>query len=290
MKRIIALLGLIGILLCGCADQSAPAQVAATTLPVYEFTVRLCKSTGISVTRLVTENVSCLHDYALNVNQVKAAESAELIVTSGAGLEAFMEDILEGKPAVDASAGIELLENCHEHDHKESDAHHHEEDPHIWLSPENATVMAKNICAGLTRQYPQYTAAFEKNLTSLLADIATLQEYGEEQLQNIAGEEIITFHDGFSYLADAFGLTIVHSIEEESGSEASAAELKEIIGIVREHEMKAIFIEANGSASAAGIIAAETGADIFSLDMAMSGESWFDAMYHNIDTLKEALE
>ena len=44
-----------------------------------------------------------------------------------------------------------------------------------------------------------------------------------------------------------------------------------------------------GSASAAGIIARETGCQVFTLDMAMAGDSYFDAMYHNIDTIKEAL-
>ena len=89
MKRILTVFILI-LFLCGCAPASAPAQIAATTLPVYEFTARLCEGTGITVTRLVTEEVSCLHDYSLNVSQVKAAEAAEHIVISGAGLEEFI--------------------------------------------------------------------------------------------------------------------------------------------------------------------------------------------------------
>jgi hypothetical protein len=40
---------------------------------------------------------------------------------------------------------------------------------------------------------------------------------------------------------------------------------------------------------AARIIAAETGVSLYALDMAMSGDSYFEAMYHNIDTIKEAL-
>ena len=53
--------------------------------------------------------------------------------------------------------------------------------------------------------------------------------------------------------------------------------------------MKAIFIETNGSVSAAEVISRETGVPIYTLDMAMGGDSYFDAMYHNIDTIKEAL-
>ncbi len=286
MKKLLALLGLLSILLCGCAPAET-ADVAATTLPVYEFTVRLCEGTGLSVTRLVTENVSCLHDYSLNVRQVKAAESAALTVQNGAGLEDFMADILHGKATVDASSGIELLESCHHHDHG---GHHHEADSHIWLSPDHAATMAKNICAGLAAKYPAHQATFERNLAHLLTEIEALRAYGKAQLSGLTQTEIITFHDGFSYLAQCYGIEIVMAIEEESGSEASAAELKEIIGIVRDHGMKSIFVEANGSCSAANIIAAETGAKIYTLDMAMSGDSWLDAMYRNIDTLKEALE
>lgn len=288
MKRLFALLGLLSILLCGCASPAKPADIAATTLPVYEFTARLCEGTGLTVTRLVTENVSCLHDYSLDVRQVRAAEAADLIVISGAGLEDFMADLLAGKDTLDSSAGIALADSCHDHDH--GDDHHHETDPHIWLSPQNAAAMAQNICEGLCARYPHYRDAFAANLTVLLADIDELRSYGETQLSDLSQRQIITFHDGFSYLAHAYDLQIIQAIEEESGSEASAAELKQTIGIVRDYGMKAIFTEINGSCSAADIIASETGASIYALDMAMSGESWFAAMYHNIDTLKEALE
>ena len=59
---------------------------------------------------------------------------------------------------------------------------------------------------------------------------------------------------------------------------------------MEEHRLSAVFTEVNGSPSAASVICAETGARAFALDMAMSGDSYFDAMYHNIDTIKEALQ
>ena len=291
MKRFISIILLLVLTATGCATAQEPAQIAATTLPVYEFTARLCDGTGITVTRLITENVSCLHDYSLNVSQVRSAEAAELVVISGAGLEEFMEDFLPEESCLDSSSGIALMEggHNHEHDHEDSDHHHHETDSHIWLSPENAKQMAINICAGLSDKYPNHSDFFEKNLQLLLSDIDTLQTYGEQALSNLHCRELITFHDGFSYLADSFDLTILEAVEEESGSEASAAELKHLIEEVRHHNLPAIFTETNGSNSAASVIARETGANIYTLDMAMSGDSWFDAMYRNIDTLKEAL-
>ena len=291
MKFLLISILIFTLLLSGCTAEEAPAQIAATTLPVYEFTSRLCEGTDITVTRLVTENVSCLHDYSLNVRQVKAAEAAEVIVISGAGLEVFMEDILSNKSTIDASVGIDLLESTtvHEHEHEHGHDHDHEEDPHIWLSPANARIMAANICESLCNQYPAHSDIFQQNLSSLIADLDTLEAYGQAQLTGLTNQDLITFHDGFGYFAEAFGLQILEAVEEESGSEASAQELKHLITVVREHNLPAIFIEINGSVSAADVISRETGTKVYALDMAMSGDSYFDAMYHNIDTIKEAL-
>lgn len=282
---------LLCILLFGCRAQE-PAFVATTTLPIYEFTSTLCEGTNVSVARLITEPVSCLHDYSIQVKQMQIIENSQLLIISGAGLEAFMEDTFSDKhPLIDASAGIELNCMSEQHVHANEDhTHTHNSDPHIWLSPHNARTMAKNIFTGLIENYPQFQSIFERNLETLLKKIETLENYAQAELAVLSSREIITFHDGFSYLADSFNLTIVHAIEEEAGSEASAAELIEMIDLVAHHKIPAIFTEKHGSNAAADIISEETGVPVFMLDMALSGDSYFTAMYHNIDTLKEALK
>ena len=288
MKRFIVLLVAVLFLLPGCAP-TEKAEIAATTLPVYEFTVRLCEGTGLRVTRLVTESVSCLHDYTLQVSQMRALEGAKAIVISGAGLEDFLHDALEGKNApIEAAHGLELLCPAEAH-HHEDGHHHHEGDPHIWLSPIRAKAMVQTIYDGLCKQFPDYTGIFSANLTGLLSDLDELQAYGESQLATLHCRELVTFHDGFSYFAEAFDLTILKAVEEESGAEAAASELIELIRLVRTHDLPAIFTETNGADAAAKIISAETGVSLYALDMAMSGNSYFEAMYHNIDTIKEAL-
>lgn len=287
MKKLICIILLV-FLLCGCR----PAQeydIVATTLPVYSFTERLCSGTDITVGQLVTENVSCLHDYTLKVSQMQMLENADAVVISGAGLEDFLDDALNSTDIViDSSRGLVLLEGTHE-EHEHHSSHTHEEDPHIWLSPSNAKAMAENICKGLCDLYPDHAQIIQSNLADLLSDLDALQKYGEESLDELSSRKLITFHDGFSYLAESFGLTILEAVEEESGSEASAKQLISLVTLVQEHGLPAIFIETNGSASAANIIAAETGIPVYTLDMGISGEDYFTTMYHNIDTLREAL-
>lgn len=279
-------LALVLSLFCGCA-KTEQADIAATTLPVYQFTSMLCEDTGLTVTRLVTESVSCLHDYSLHVDQVKAVERAKLVVISGAGLEDFMGDLLEGKQVLDASSGITLLESCHDHEHT---GHDHEEDPHIWLSVKNARSMARNIYDGLCAQFPEHEETFTANMSKLTKQLVDLENYAKAQLADLSCREMVTFHDGFAYLAEAYGLTILASVEEESGSEVSSQDLIALIDLVKSHDLPGIFMEENGSDAAAKTISTETGVNLYILNMAMAGDDYFAAMYQNIDTIREALK
>lgn len=288
MKKFALFMALLLVLsTCGCASTQYDAPILATTRPIYDLTSALCAQTGLDVSLLIGESVSCLHEYTLSTAQMKKVENARLVVISGAGLEDFQADLLaHGNAICDASAHVPLLECEHEHDH---DGHDHEHDAHIWLSPENAKIMAQNICESLIAQYPPEREIFERNLASLLARLDELQSYGEQTLRSLSCRELVTFHDGFAYLAQAFDLTILAAVEEESGSEASARDLIELIETVRGHDLPAIFVERNGSTAAASIIARETGVRILTLDMCMGEGNYFDSMYHNIDSLKEAL-
>ena len=297
MKKLLVIILIISLfLITGCTHKAVNFDIVATTLPVYEFTVLLCENTDLTIGRLITENVSCLHDYTLQVSQMRMIEESEIIVISGAGLEEFLNDALSSsKNIIDASENthIHFGDDYDAHDthdaHGELD-HHHENDPHIWLSTENAKHMAQSVCRGLSNAYPQYQETFSKNLFSVLAKLDDLQAYGEHTLADISCRSLITFHDGFAYFAEGFDLNILKSIEEESGSEASAAEIIQLVDLVNFYQLPAVFTEASGSNACARIIAAETDAEICTLDMAMAGDSYFDAMYHNIDTLKEALK
>jgi len=270
-------------LLCltGCGKKAPAADVAATTAPVAQFAQRIAEGTDIEIAQVITDSVSCLHDYSLSVRQMETVSTAKMVLLSGAGLEDFMEDTLADAKTVDCSQGVSLHTTAHgDHTHA---------DPHIWLDPDNAAIMAENICAALTEAYPDHADTFRTNTDALKAELAELKAWGQEELSSISTNKIITCHDGFGYLASAFGLEILASVEEEAGSEASAADLTEMVTLVQTHDLPCVFTEVNGSDSAASAICAETGIRSYALNTAMSGD-YFEAMRQNINTLKEALQ
>jgi zinc transport system substrate-binding protein len=229
---------------------------------------------------MVTEQVSCLHDYTLTTTQMKKLEQADLVVLSGAGLEDFMDSALGGVPAedlVDSSEGIALIDG----------------DPHIWLDPERFSQQAENIALALMERYPDQAETIRGNADALEQQLLSLKTELNTALSDISCREIVTFHDGFTYLADAFDLTILAAIEEEEGAEASAAELKEIIDLVESYQLSAVFGERNGSTNALEIVSRETGVKTGVLDMLMSGDNGPDAyvtgMRENITVIGDAL-
>ena len=122
----------------------------ATTEPMLDIVANLLSGTELTIGLLICEPISCLHDYALSVDQMRAVESARLVIQSGAGLEDFMGDALAAcKNVVDASAGLPLLTG--------DDG---EPDPHIWLAPENMIAMTRTVETALAAEYPQYAAQF----------------------------------------------------------------------------------------------------------------------------------
>lgn len=315
MKRtLVPLLSSLLLLLSACSAPTSNSQVngstaggdnlsvVATTYPIYLLACDVVGDVeGVTVTPMVNQAVSCLHNYTLTVTDMKSLEGANLILLNGVGLEDFMSDALQSSKAttVDCSLKIDLLTNGdtgHAHG-DESDILHGTADPHIWLDPTRACQMVNNIRDALITLDPDHKGQYAKNAESAWAALAAAQASISDYLQeNLTCRELITFHDGFAYFADAFGLDLLMSIEEDEGSEASAQEIAKVVALIQEHKLPAIFTEVNGSDSSAQAIARETGVGVYSLSMIMSGptqnvgvSTYIDALQTNAETLVEAL-
>lgn len=298
MKRLFLIFLGLCFALSGCTPRQDvkddTLHILATTYPIYLFTKTLTDGVdGVEVTQLIDETVSCLHDYTLTVPDMKAIEKADIIILNGAGLESFMDDALAQSKAhtIDCSHGIELIPATgHEHHHDEDDHHHGHYDPHYWLSDEAGLTMLLTILQGLSRLDAEHKDAYHENFSAAEKSLPVYQL----DASALSCPYIITFHDGFQYLAQDIGATILKSIEEESGSEASAADIKEIIALIKEYDIPAIFVEKNGSDATALAIARETGVAVYQLDMIMNGTgeditAYSNALNANYDAIREAL-
>ncbi|MCD8354915.1 MAG: metal ABC transporter substrate-binding protein [Clostridiales bacterium] len=275
MKKIIPFLLSLLLLLTGCAAQAteteAETTVACTTYPVYLLAQAVTQDVdGVEPVLVINQQVSCLHNYTLTMRDMKTIEGCDLLAINGAGLEDFLDDVLEGRDVLDCSKGIELDEG--DEDHEEGSGHSHEEetDAHIWLDPARAAQMAANLAEGLAQADPDNAEAYRANAETVQTELSDLQAELTEQLAGLSCRQLITFHDGFHYFAQAFDLEIVAAVEEEEGSEASARRINELVSLIDQYQIPAIFTEVNGSDSTAQALALERDIGVFALDLGMS--------------------
>ena len=275
-----ALLVLLVLPFCATPAVEKPRlTVVCATYPIYLFASSLAENVdGVAVERLDTGTASCLHDYTLSMADMKKLERADIIALNGAGLEEFLEDALAASDAqvIDCSAGVELLENLsHRHDGDGHDSHDHGHwDPHYWMDPANARIMADNLRGGMALTDPEHAGEYEANAVKTEEILLRVEKDARELMERYLPQGVpglITFHDGFPYFARAFHLPLLASIEEEAGSEASAREIVEITELVKEYDIPVIFTEVNGSDATARAISRETGCQVAQLTMIMDG-------------------
>ena len=315
MKRITPLLLILLLLLsaCGSPKQSSQEEesslnIVAATYPIYLFASEVTKGVdGVTVIPLVNQQLSCLHNYTLSVNDMKTLEGADLLLLNGAGLDAFLESIplsQEKTVVIDCSANIEpLYTSGHSHDqdaeHEGEEADHAEDgesvDPHFWMDPARAAVMVDNIAAALADFDPTHGDQYKANGEAAVTALQEAKAQMAARLENLLSRELITFHDGFSYFADAFDLTILMAVEEEEGQEASAHVIKEALQLIEGHGLAAIFTEEFSSDATAKAIGAEGGVAVHPLSLIMSGdtenpgiETYLRKMDDNISTILRA--
>lgn len=308
-KRFAALTALLlaCLLAGGCAAQDAGEfRVVTSFYPMYVFAQNICAGVeGVSVQNMADSSVGCLHDYQLQTRDMATLYEADALVVNGGGMEQFMDKVFslrEDLPVITASEGIDMLPSGGAHDHEHGDEDHGDEEyghegellnAHVWLDPALAIRQVNSIAEGLAAADPANAQAYRDNAAAYTQKLAVLDEELTAQLAPLAGRDIITFHEAFAYFAQAYGLNVAGVIEREPGEEPGTREIAETCDLVRELGVPALFVEPQYPQRAAETIARETGAAIFTLDPAVTGDgapdSYERAMRENARVLTEAL-
>lgn len=294
------LMMILTLLFSGCAAQTDGQKVIVTSFyPMYILTQNVAAGIdGVTVQNMAEQNVGCLHDYQLQTRDMVTLEGADALVINGGGMEQFMDKVMtlrEDLPVIDASEGIEMLPSVSEHDHDDHDDHDHEGEvmnAHVWLDPSLAMAQVRNIAEGLANADPDHADAYRSNADAYILKLEQLKAEIAEQLAPYAGREIITFHEAFTYFAEAFGLHVAGVIATEPGEEPSTRDIADTCDLVNTLGIRTLFVEPQYPQKAAQTIARETGAGIYTLDPCVSGdgskESYENIMRENAKVLTEA--
>ena len=258
---------------------AAKLKVFVSILPEAYFVERV-GGRHVEVSTLVGPGQSP-HTFEPTPREIAKLADARLFFRIGWPFEArLLEKAAAVNPAlkvIDLREGIALRwmtadEENAEHsasfsrDSQRSASHDHagEADPHSWLNPRNAAIMAASLARALEAADPAHAADYQANLRTFQADLAALDARLAATLAPLKGRQLFVYHPAFGYFADAYGLKQV-PVEVE-GKEPTARQLAALVDRARAAGARVIFVQPQFSARNAEAVAKAIGGAVVPFD------------------------
>lgn len=305
-------------------DEAASAKLKVVTsfYPLY-FMASEIGGEHVDIVNLIAAGVEP-HDWTPKSRDLSEASSASLLLYHGAGLELWIDQFQKGLSkdsgvaVKEMSAGIELIdgeeeeehsEEAHEHEGEahehEDEAHEHEEeghnhavDPHTWVSPKSAIVLAENVKSSLVEADPDHAADYEARFEALKEKLVKLDQEYTKALSAASQKNMVVSHQAFGYLARDYGLKQIAIMGLSPDAEPKAQDLLNIAKFVKENGVKYIFFEELVSDQLAKTLADEADVETLVLnplegltkEQEKAGETYITLMERNLQNLIQALQ
>ncbi|WBB63381.1 anchored repeat ABC transporter, substrate-binding protein [Streptomyces sp. WMMC500] len=173
---------------------------------------------------------------------------------------------------------------------------HGEIDPHLWQDVQNAKAYAQLIRDTLKKADPQGADAYDAGSRAYARELDDLDRYVGDQIGRIPAErrQLITTHDAFGYLADAYGMTVAGFVVPNPAQEPSADDVEKLTRTINNLGVPAVFMEPNlvRRASVLTQVAEDQGVEVCKLYGDAFDENtrhYTDMMRHNADELRRCL-
>lgn len=282
--------------------------VVTSFYPMYIAAINITDGIdGVEVHNLTNNSTGCVHDYQLSSKDLKLLDSADIVIVNGAGMENFLDDIIdyyEDLNVVTATDGVELLieadgETEENHD---SLSHNHGDsgyNAHSWMDITIYIQEVENITDALVEKDPQHKIQYEANLNEYkkklnkLSDMAMdINLYLLVRGQSSKENGVVIFHEAFEYLEKICNFQIEEVLDMDENTALSAAQISGIIDRVNDGKVQFIIADKDTGQEAAEAVKGESDVKVLYLDPLTTGEddkdSYIDGMSRNLETLKEA--
>ena len=277
----------------GASAAANKIAVAASFYPMYEF-ARQVGGDRISVRNLTPAGAEP-HDYELTPKDILSVNTSKVLIYNGAGLEPWAQKLLPQLPpsvlVVNAAQGIRIAIATSGEDQGKPD-------PHIWMDPVLAQKQVDTILAGFIKVDPEGKAVYEANAAKFKQELTALHERFQRALSTCRKEIFITNHAAFGYFAARYGLTQTGIAGLAPDAEPSAAQIRELIRLARQNDIRVIYYESLVSPRVAATIAREVGARTLVFDPLEGltdeelahGKNYLSVMGENLRNLVQGLD
>lgn len=291
--RLLAVSGALTLVATGCSTPYASSPAAssgtggltidAAFYPLQFVAERVAGNYGM-VTTLTAPGIEP-HDLELSPATVRSMQNADVVLYVG-GLQPAVEGAITatGVPAFNAADAVPLVAR------QTGDLTF---DPHFWLDPALVATYAVAVGDKFAGLDPAHADAYKSNAATLSKQLTALDSSFKTGLATCKRHDIITTHEAFGYLADAYGLHQESLAGIDPEAEPSPARLREIKNIITKTRATTIFTETLVSSRVAQALATDAGVATVVLnpiESVATGTDYFSVMDQNLTALRTALD
>lgn len=291
----------------GCGNAANDKLVVVATTTQITDMVREVAGDRLKIVALMGPGVDP-HTHKPSAKDVATIGRADLIFYHGLLLEGRMEDAFsqakqKGIKTYAVTRSIPLNKLLHP---PESPDH---PDPHVWFDPAIWALCIDVVRDGLTEIDPAGKQVFAENAEKLKKEYLAVIDWAKSRIAEIPEQsrKLVTSHDAFNYFGRAFGLEVMAVQGISTTVKAGSSDRVQMVSYVKEHDLKAIFVESSVNRGIIDEIARETGVEVggklFSDAMGKPGEmetgsdgetydvgTWVGMMKHNVNVIVEGLK
>jgi len=251
----------------GTALAEGPLKVVATTSDLAS----IAESVGgeaVRVRGLVRGNRDP-HFVEVRPSMVMKLRDADLFLIVGMDLDIWARSLMNAarNPAIqygakgflDLSVGVPKLEVPSVKVDASMGHLHVQGNPHYWLDPENAKIMARSIAQKLSELDPENARLYETNLERFTDELSSRIDAWKESLRPHLGEKIMTYHRSWSYFLNRFGLVSAGELEPKPGIPPTPSHLADVIRRIGAEEVRLILAEVFYEPKSARYVSEKTG-------------------------------
>lgn len=256
----------------GGAGTSTPVAVSTTT-PLGSVVEDVVTCNGGTASTLMAPGDDP-HTFAPSSAQLAQLTQAELVVMNGLGLEEGLGSaienarsdgarVLELAPLLDPLPFGDTTGQVEDEDH---DGDHEDDgnDPHVWLDASRMATAAELIGEELATVTGD--DGYTECGTQVGAELRDVHEQVVEILAAVPDERrvLVTDHQSFGYFAQAYDFDLLGVVVAGGSTDAepSSQELAELVEVVRDAGVPAVFSNTAVSSSLVEAVAAEAGGEV----------------------------
>jgi manganese/iron transport system substrate-binding protein len=252
----------LGAALPACAPNVPASSAKGAKRVVTTFTILQDMAQNVAGDKAIVESITKpgaeIHEYEPTPLDIVKAQSADLVLRNGMGLERWFERFM-GKvndvPSVDLSAGVEPISIA-------EGPYNGKPNPHSWMSPTDALMYVENIRAALVSIDPANAETFNANAAAYSAQIKAIDAPLRKLLQAIPAEQrwLVSSEGAFSYLARDYGLNELFLWPVNADAEGTPQQIQRVVDAVKKYNIPVCFSESTISDKPMKQVCKETGA------------------------------